>query len=222
MADVVEEKDETKKEKEEDEKEDVSQEQVRVRIAGAVALVAAEFNVSVQQVSNLILVEEGYKFAVENNVDLFEALKTGYVRAVVINQLVDKLHKIVGVDFEPLFHFTDWYKIYDDAAAKGVDPLTAMKEHFTANAKLTEPKPRLDPKRAFRNFAAEERKKLFKPGGAKQTRRDVQKSKQDKAREEAVRKAREIEAKVDKEAAAQLSDNDGGDDDGDVSIGDMY
>jgi len=195
----------------EETKEEATQDQIKARIAGAVALVAAEFHVSVQQVTNAISVEEGYKFAVENNVDLFAALKTGYARCMAIAHLIQELAVIVKVDFDPLFQFTDWYKVYDDALAKKVDPLTAMKEYFTANAKRpqTEPKAKIDPQRAFRNDLEEQRKKQFKPGTTNQERRDAQKRKQDKAREDAVRKKRE--QKVDSAADDQLgSDFDDG------------
>jgi len=191
--------------------------QIQARISGAVALVAAEFQVSVQEVSRRISVVEGYQFSVEKKLDLFEALKIGYARAVTVQQLVDKLCNLVGVDFDPLYHFTDWYKVYDAALAKNVDPLTAMKEHFEVNAK-TESKPRSDPK-PFRNQTEEERKKMFKPG-AKPTRSDVQKLKQDKARENKVKKARE--AKIDKDVTEQFGSGDDDDDDGDVSVADMY
>ena len=51
-----------------------AQDQMNARISGVVALVAAEFHISVKDVHNTISVDEGVKYALAHNLDIFETL----------------------------------------------------------------------------------------------------------------------------------------------------
>ena len=195
-----------------------AQDQIKVRIAGAVALVAAEYSVSVAEVQSRISVELGYKFAQENNVDLFETLKNGYGRCVTITRLVHTLAKNVGVDFNSLVQMTDWLKVYDGSMGKSLDPLTEMTKYFQKLNKQEGGKP----KRTLTE-KQEERLSAFKidPDELKASRDQAKQKRENKARERKVDQARKKGAKTVDDAAEKQLDSDEDDDDDDISISDM-
>jgi len=77
----------------------VAADQKNARIAGAVTFVAAEFQVTVSEVQKTINVEHGYKYAKENNFELFDTLKNGYQRCVTVTDLVRTLVKNLGTGY---------------------------------------------------------------------------------------------------------------------------
>jgi len=59
------------------------------RATGVVALVAAEFQVTVSEVQKTISVKLGYKYAHDNNLELFDTLKTG-IKDVLLSRLLSE------------------------------------------------------------------------------------------------------------------------------------
>jgi len=106
--------------------------QMNARTAGAVALVAADCQVSVTDVHNTISVELGYKFAQDKQLDLVETLRSGFQRCVAVTKLVRNLAQKVGVDCSRVEKCADWVSVCNATLQRSMDPLTAMTDHFQA------------------------------------------------------------------------------------------
>jgi len=198
--------------------------QMNARIAGAVALVAADCQVSVTDVHNTISVELGYKFAQANHLDIVDTLKRGFQRCVAVTELVRNLAQNVGADYSSIEKCADWVAVYDAALQQSNDPLTAMTEHYQAMRKPEQGA--IKPRRSTTEME-QHRLSAFKinPEDLKASRDRAKQSRENKAREKKVQAARDKGAgTVDAAAKKQLAsdDDDDDDDDDDVSIGDMW
>ena len=197
--------------------------QMNARIAGAVALVAADCQVSVTDVHNTISVELGYKFAQDNHLDIVETLKRGFQRCVAVTELVRNLAQKVGVDYSSVEKCADWVAVYDAALQRSMDPLTAMTDHFQAVNRqeqgTNKPRPSMTEMEQHRLSAFK-----INPEDLKASRDRAKQSRENKAREKKVQAAREKgSGTVDAAAKKQLASHDDEDDeDDDVSISDMH
>jgi len=193
--------------------------QMNARIAGAVALVAADCQVSETDVHNTISVELGCKFAQDNQFDLVETLRNGFQRCVAVTELVRNLAQKVGVDYSRAEKCADWVSVYDAALRRLMGPLTAMTDHFQAVNKqeqgTNKPRPSMTEMEQHRLSAFK-----INPEDLKASRNRAKQSCENKAREKKVQAAREKSADtVDAAAQKRLAlDNDDDDDDDDVSI----
>ena len=200
--------------------------QKTARIAGAVALVAAEFQVTVSEVHGIINVELGYQYAQDNNLELFATLKHGYQRCVTVGGLLRTMATNLGAAYEAgLVSHENWIAVYDEAIQQAADPLDAMTKHYQELIKQSKGSSSKPKKGLTETQKDRLQGSAFKVDTAemKASRQRAKETRENKARQMKVAAARKKAAGgVDAAAKRQLSDDDDDDDDeDDISIGDM-
>ena len=77
------------------------EEQISARIAGAVALVAANMSVTTSAVLNMIDVMEAHEYSLASNTELAKVIEIGYLRNVAVRNHLNEVSKKVPVGLGP-------------------------------------------------------------------------------------------------------------------------